>query len=182
MAWDVILQRETEANWARGPRPPALQLSFSPAEMRALKLLEDSTRAHVVEVIGWARSHGIPAKLYGQDVIYTPEMSEKFYHEGKSGIASGRLDWHQVGRAYHLIIINPATKKKDVAAYARVGAYVRSRGGDWLGDKTIMTPKGPMVDLAHYEYHPDWDLPEYRRLPLAQVEYQAAQKRAARYG
>jgi hypothetical protein len=181
MAWDLLLRRETDTNWARNPAA-SLELSFSPAEMKALKLLEPSTRTHVVEVIGWARNRGIPAKLYTQGIIYTPEVAAKHYAEGRSGIAPGRLDWHQVGRAYHLIIIDPETKKRDQAAYAVVGKYVRSQGGEWLGDKTIFTPKGPMQDLAHYEYHPDFDIATYRKMPLAQAELRAAQSRAKKYG
>jgi len=181
MAWDILLQKETNANWARSPAA-ALELTFSPQESRALKLLEPSTRTHVVEVVAWAREHGIPAKLSTRSVIYTPAESEKHYREGRSGIAPGRLDWHQVGRAYHLVIINPATRALDEDAYARVGAFVRSRGGEWLGDKIIQTPKGKIRDLAHYEYHPDWDIATYRKMPLAQVEYERAQARAAKYG
>jgi len=181
MAFDLLLQRETDTNWSRGEVKP-LALTFSPTEMKALKLLEPSTRVHVIEVLGWARGRGIPAKLSGQSVIYTPAEAEKFYRAGKSGIAPGRIDWHQVGRAYHLIIIDPDTKKLDHGAYARVAAFVRQKGGDWLGDKTIITPRGPIVDLAHYEYHPDWDIATYRKLPIAQAEYKAAQSRAAKYG
>jgi hypothetical protein len=182
MAFDLLLQRETDSNWARGVAPVNLPLEFSPAESRALKLLESGTRSHVIEVVGWARSHGIPARLSTQAVIYTPDEAARHYREGRSGIAPGRLDWHQVGRAYHLVIINPATKKLDEPAYARVGAFVRSIGGEWLGDKIIITPKGPVKDLAHYEFHPEWDIATYRKLPIAQVEYQKAQQRAAKFG
>lgn len=187
MAWDLLLQRETDTDWSidlpgSATKPTELKVEFSPAESRALKLLEASTRAHVVEVVGWARSKGIPARLSTQSVIYTPEMSAKFYQEGRSGISPGKLDWHQVGRAYHLVILNPATRQLDKAAYARIGAYARSRGGEWLGDKVVNTPRGPVRDLAHYEYHPDFDLATYRRMPLAQAEYAKAQARAAKYG
>jgi len=181
MAFDLLLQRHTTSDWSRD-LPNALPLEWSPQEIRALKLLEASTRAHVIDVVGWARQNGIPARLYTQQVIYTPAEAAEFYKTGKSAIAPGRIDWHQVGRAYHLVIVDPKTGKKDVPAYGRVGAYVRKVGGEWLGDKTIMTPKGPMVDLAHYEYHPDWDIATYRRLPIAQEELRAAQKRAVKYG
>ena len=181
MAFDLLLQKETDSNWSRGT-PTVLPLEFSSAESRALKLLEPSTRAHVVEVIGWARSRGIPAKLSTQAVIYSPAEAERHYREGRSGIAPGRLDWHQVGRAYHLVILNPATRQLDEPAYARIATFVRSIGGERLGDKVIITPKGKIRDLAHYEYHPDWDIATYRKMPLAQVEYQKAQDRAAKYG
>ena len=184
MAWDLFLNRETDAdlsiNLPGTSKKEALDLSFTPAESKSLKLLEPSTRVHVVEVIGWARGKGIPAKL-STKVIYNPAESARHYAEGRSGIAPGRLDWHQVGRAYHLVILDPATRQRDKAAYARVGAYARSRGGEWLGDKTIITPKGPIQDTAHFEYHPDWSIATYRKLPIAQVEFQKAQARAARY-
>ena len=169
-------------NLPGSPETKALPFEFSPGESRALKLLTPDTRAHVVEVIGWARSKGIPAKLSTQSVIYTPQMAAQHYAEGRSGIAPGRIDWHQVGRAYHLVIVNPNTKKLDEDAYARVGSFVRSKGGEWLGDKVIKTPKGPIKDLAHYEFHPDWDIATYRKLPIAMVELKQAQQRAAKYG
>ncbi len=182
MAFDLLLQRETDSNWARGGSPEPLALAFTATERKALKLLEPSAAAHVVEVIGWARQHGIPARLSTQSVIYTPEVAAKHYAEGRSGIAPGKLDWHQVGRAYHLVIIDPRTGKLDEPAYARVAAYVRKSGGEWLGDKIIVTPKGKIRDLAHYEYHPDWDIATYRKLPIAQAELRAAQSRAKKYG
>lgn len=188
MAWDLLLNRETDDDWARSSSPQ-LGLSFTADERRALKLLEPSVAAHVVEVIGWARSRGIPAKLSTQSVIYTPAMAAQHYAAGRSGIAPGRLDWHQVGRAYHLIIIDPSKdpklpldKRLDRSAYARVATYARSQGGEWLGDKIIVTPKGPIQDTAHYEYHPEWDIATYRKLPIAQIEFKAAQKRAEKYG
>ena len=181
MAWDLLLRDDTDADWSRDRRKP-LDLSFSAAERRALKLLEPSTQAHVVEVIGWARSKGIPARLSTQAVIYTPEDSAKHYAEGRSSIAPGRLSWHQVGRAYHLVIVDPRTKKLDEPAYAVVAEHVRKLGGEWLGDKVIVTPKGRVRDLAHYEFHPSWDIATYRKMPLAQVEYRKAQERAAKYG
>jgi hypothetical protein len=186
MAFDLLLRRETDSDYSinlpGSTENKPLPLEFNAAESRALKMLEPSTRVHVVDVIGWARSHGIPARLSTQAVIYDPATAAKHYAEGRSGIAPGRLDWHQVGRAYHLVIVDPHTKKLDAEAYARVGRYVRGVGGEWLGDKRIMTPKGPVVDLAHYEYHPDFDIATYRKMPLAQVEYKKAQERAVRYG
>jgi hypothetical protein len=186
MAWDLLLRDDTDADWSinlpgRDKRKP-LDMAFSQAEIRALNLLEPSTRTHVIDVIGWARSKGIPARLFTQGIIYTPEDAAKHYNEGRSGIAPGRLDWHQVGRAYHLIILNPTTKKQDEPSFAQVAEYVRRKGGEWLGDKIIMTPKGPIKDLAHFEYHPDWNIATYRKLPIAQVEYQRAQARAAKFG
>lgn len=181
MSFDLLLQRETDANWSRGGAAP-LPLEFSAAERRALQMLEASTRAHVVEVLGWARQRGIPARLSTQAVVYTPEVAARHYQEGRSSIKPGTIGWHHVGRAYHLVIIVPGTKKLDEAAYARVAAFARSRGGDWLGDKVVNTPRGPVKDTAHFEFHPDLELWAYRKTPLAQVEFKRAQERARKYG
>lgn len=184
MAFDLFFQRENDQDFSitlpGEKRVVPLPLSFTPAESRALKLLEPSTSSFVIEVIGWARQKGIPAKLSSQSVIYTPEMSAKFYEEGRSGIAPGRLDWHNVGRAFHLVILDD-NKHRDKQAYARVASYVRSRGGEWLGDKVINTPKGPIVDTAHYEYHPGFDIATYRKSSLSKTEYAQAQARAKKY-
>ena len=173
MAYDLLFGKNSR-DWSRANNPPAppLSLSFSPAESRALKLLEPSTAAFVVEVIGWARSQGIPASLSTQAVIYTPEDSARYYKEGKSHIAPGRLDWHNVGRAFHLRGPKGFLEYSDYEAIAR---YVRSRGGEWLGDT-------PLRDLAHYEYHPGILLWQYRKSPLAAREVAQTQKRVARYG
>ena len=184
MAFDLFFQEENDQDFSitlpGQTRAEPLPLTFSPAESKALKLLEPSTRAFVVEVIGWARQKGIPAKLSSQSVIYTPEMSEKFYNEGGSSIAPGRLDWHNVGRAFHLAIFD-ANKQYDKPAYARIGAYVRSKGGEWLGDKVLYSKKGPFIDTAHYEYHPGFDLATYRKSQLAKTEYAQAQARAKKF-
>jgi hypothetical protein len=182
MAWDVILKTETESNWARGTPPAPLPLEFSATERRALKQLENSTREHAVDVIGWARQRGIPVKLSGYRIIYTPAMVKENYEKGRSLIDPGRLSWHSVGRAFHLLIFKPGTRQFDEPAYARVAKYARSKGGEWLGDKKIITRKGPIKDTAHFEYHPDFDIATYRKMPLAQREYKKAQARAARYG
>lgn len=184
MAFDLFFQRENDQDFSitlpGEKRREPLALAFTPAESKALKLLEPSTRSFVIEVVGWARQKGIPAKLSSQAVIYTPEMSAKFYAGGRSGIAPGRLDWHNVGRAFHLVILDD-NKQLDKQAYARVGSYVRSKGGEWLGDKVINTPKGPIVDTAHYEYHPGFDIATYRKSSLAKTEYAQAQSRAKKY-
>lgn len=186
MAYDLILRRETDADWSMDPsgtgRQPPLPVEWSPAERKALLLLEPSTRAHVVDVVGWARSRGIPARLSSVAVIYTPEEAARHYREGRTSIEPGKIGWHHVGRAYHLVILDPRTRQLDRPAYTRVGRYVRSRGGEWLGDKVIVTTRGPVRDLAHFEFHPSWDIASYRRLPLAQAELRRAQSRAAKYG
>ena len=183
MAFDLLFQSETDSDYSIHPdggrSPSPMGVEFSAAERKALKLLEPSTATFVVNVISWSRGKGIPAKLSAQSVIYTPEIAAKHYADGRSGIAPGRLDWHQVGRAFHLVIVGP-DGKLDKDAYARVGQYVRSQGGEWLGDKTIITPKGPIQDLAHYEYHPGFDIATYRKSPLAAVEFKQAQRRAQR--
>jgi hypothetical protein len=184
MAWDIFLQRETDQDFSitlpGEEKVSPLPLDFTSTELKALKLLEPSTRTFAIEIIGWARQKGIPAKLSSQAVVYTPERSADYYKEGKSTIAPGRLDWHNVGRAFHLVILTDK-KQYDKIAYARVGTYARSRGGEWLGDKVLIGPKGPFIDTAHYEYHPRMDIAAYRKSPMAKIEYAQAQARARKY-
>lgn len=186
MAFDLLLQRETDADWSIDPearkeaaRKIALPVSFTSNEGRALKTLEPSTRTFVVNVISWARGQGIPARL-SSTTIYTPEQSAAYYKDGKSGIGPGRLDWHNVGRAFHLVI-PPLGGAPNYDAYAAIGKYVREQGGEWLGDKPIRTPKGVIFDTAHFEYHPGFDIATYRKSNLAQLEFNQAQKRAKQY-
>jgi hypothetical protein len=179
MAFDLFFQRETDANWAID-RPAPLELDFSPTERKTLKLLEPSTASHAVDVVSWARGHGIPARL-SHVAIYTPEESAKHYAEGRSGIKEGRLDWHNVGRAFHLVIPALPNGEPDRNAYKRVGTYARSQGGEWLGDKPIRTVKGILYDTAHFEYHPGVDIATYRKSELATQEFKQAQKRARIY-
>lgn len=179
MAFDLLLQRETDSDWAMD-RPSSLQLEFTPTERKTLKLLEPSTAAHAVDVVSWARGHGIPARL-SHVAIYTPAESAQHYAEGRSGIKEGRLDWHNVGRAFHLVIPALSNGEPDRDAYRRVGAYARSQGGEWLGDKPIRTVKGILFDTAHFEYHPGVDIATYRRSELASREYKQAQRRARIY-
>ena len=179
MAFDLLLQRETDSDWAMD-RPAPLGLEFTPTERKTLKLLEPSTAAHAVDVVSWARGHGIPARL-SHTAIYTPADSEKYYAKGGSGIAPGRLDWHNVGRAYHLVI-NLPNGELDVNAYKRVGTYARSQGGEWLGDRPFKNSKGQTIyDTAHFEYHPRVDIATYRKSELASREFKQAQRRARIY-
>lgn len=179
MAYDLFFGTETDANWARGPSIQPLPLDFTPTERKVLKLLEPSTASFAVNLVGWARQKGIPARL-SHTAIYSPEDVEKNYNKGRSSIAPDRLSWHSVGRAFHLVINRP-DGSLDKDAYARVGAYARTQGGDWLGDKPIKTTKGIIYDTAHYEYHPGIDIANYRKSPIALREYDQAQKRAKRY-
>ena len=103
--------------------------------------------------------------------------------EGKTAIPEGKTGWHQYGRAFHLILYKPGTKQLDPDAYKIVGAEVRKRGGEWLGDRLLKTPTGDVIqDLAHFEYHPGLKLSSYRDTALAKKEMKIVDKRAARYG
>jgi hypothetical protein len=183
VAHDLLFSDDTDANWARGPSSPAtgaLPLDFTATERKTLKLLEPSTAAHAVQVIGWARSQGIPARL-SHVAIYTPEQSAAHYEGGRSGIKPGRLDWHNVGRAFHVVIPPLPGGEPDRDAYARVGKYARSQGGEWLGDKPVRTVRGILFDTAHFEYHPGVDIATYRQSKLAESEFAQAQRRARRF-
>ena len=163
------------------PTPvPPLDPRMASIEERRMKTLEPSTNAFVVSILAWARANGIPAIL-GETHRSQAEQA-KAIEEGKSAIKEGQTGWHQYGRAFHLVIVNPKTKLLDEEAYKKVGAEVRRRGGEWLGDKTLMTSKGQVQDLAHFEYHPGLKLSNYRGSNLAKKELAMAERRAARYG
>jgi hypothetical protein len=186
MAFDLLLQRETEADFSIHPAgtPEAdrpMPIEFSGPERRALKLLEPGTAAFVIQLLSWARGKGIPARLSTETVIYTPEISARHWAEGRTSIEPGKIGWHHVGRAFHLVILNDR-KQYDLPAYERVGRYARIQGGEWLGDKRIMTIKGPVFDTAHFEWHPGFDLGTYRKSAVAESEYRKAQARAKRQG
>ena len=180
MAYDLFFGTETDANWARGPSIQPLPLDFTPTERKVLKLLEPSTASFAVNLVGWARQKGIPARL-SHTAIYSPEDVEKHYNEGHSSIAPDRLSWHNVGRAVHVVIYKPDGVTLDTAAYPRLGAYARSQGGEWLGDKPIKGKFGIIYDTVHFEYHPGIKISDYRKSELAVREFAQAQKRAKRY-
>ena len=163
------------------PSPvPPLDARMASIEERRMKTLEPSTKEFVVSILAWARANGIPAVL--GETHRSQADQAKAIEEGRSGIKEGSTGWHQYGRAFHLVIVDPRTRLLDEEAYKRVGAEVRRRGGEWLGDKTLATPKGQIQDLAHFEYHPGLKLSSYRGSHLAQKEMAMAERRAARYG
>jgi hypothetical protein len=170
-----------------GPSAPANVAPAAPLddrqkaiEERRLKTLEPSTRSFVEGVLSWARSRGWFALL--GETHRSVEEQQRQIQEGRSAIAEGQTGWHQYGRAFHLIVIDPKTKLLDENAYQKIGEEVRRRGGEWLGDKTLTTKKGKVRDLAHFEYHPGMSLSSYRGTALARREMARAEKMAARYG
>jgi hypothetical protein len=186
VAHDLLFNHETDADWSMDPgsraaaaRAAALPLDFTKTERKTLKILEPSTAAFAVELVGWARQHGIPARI-SHTAVYTDEDVAENYRGGRSGIKPGRLSWHSVGRAFHLVIKKP-DGALDTNAYAVVGRHAREQGGDWLGDVPVKTSRGTIYDTAHFEYHPGMDIGAYRKSTLAEREYEQAQRRARRY-
>jgi len=166
---------------AARPQPvPPLDARGASIELRRLRTLEPSTRELVVSVLAWARENGIPAVL-GETHRSEAEQA-RHAREGRTGIPEGQTGWHQYGRAWHFVIVDPETKLLDEPAYARVAAEVRRRGGDWLGDRPLKTTRGMVQDLAHFEYHPGLKLSSFRKTPQARKELALAERRAARYG
>ena len=163
----------------QSPAPP-LDARMRGIEERRMKTLEPTTKAFVISILEWSRNNGIPAIL--GETHRSQADQAKAIEEGKSAIKEGQTGWHQYGRAFHLVIINPRTKMLDEEAYKKVGAEVRRRCGEWLGDKTLITAKGQVQDLAHFEYHPGLKLSSYRGSHLAKKELAMAERRAARYG
>jgi hypothetical protein len=163
------------------PQPaPPLDARGASIEERRLRTLEPSTRTFVESVLAWARSEGIPAIL-GETHRSEADQARQA-REGRTAIPEGQTGWHQYGRAFHLVIVDPKTRLLDEAAYEKVGTEVRRRGGEWLGDRTLRTSKGEVQDLAHFEYHPGIKLSSFRGTARAKKELAMAERRAARYG
>lgn len=161
-------------------------VSMSPeeraTELKRLALLEESTREFAKAILIWARANGIPATL--GETYRSPADQDKV-DPRYTAVPKGKIGWHSVGRAFHVVIRDSdghVDGSYSRAAHARLGAEVRRRGGVWLGDVVIQGPKGPIVDLMHYEYHPGLHLSSYRGSKLASRELAMAERRAARYG
>jgi hypothetical protein len=163
----------------RPPVPP-LDARGASIEERRMRTLEPSTRKFVAEILTWARGNGIPAIL-GETHRSEAEQARQA-REGRTAIPEGQTGWHQYGRAFHLVIVDPKTRLLDEPSYEKVGAEVRRRGGEWLGDRTLQTTKGTVRDLAHFEYHPGLKLSSFRGTAQARKELALAERRAARYG
>ena len=177
--YDPLLQPSAQKLPTAQPVAP-LDARMASIEERRLKTLETSTRQFVISILAWARASGIPAIL-GETHRSQAEQARAI-EEGRSAIKEGQTGWHQYGRAFHLVIVDPRTKLLNEEAYRIVGAEVRRRGGEWLGDKTLITSKGQIQDLAHFEYHPGLKLSSFRGTHQAQKELALADRRAARYG
>jgi hypothetical protein len=162
------------------PLIPSVEMSKNEraTEARNLAMLEPSTRAFAKSVAIWARANGMRT-MVGE--TYRSLAAQMALPEGRTAIETGKIGWHQVGRAFHLVVRTPGGSI-DRDAYPVVGRYVESRGGTWLGKKPLMTPSGPVDDFAHFEYHPGLKLSSYRGSALAAKEIAAAEKRAAKYG
>jgi hypothetical protein len=162
-------------------KPAATSFVLTPAqqgqEKRNLALLEPSTAEFVKGILLWARTTGYRA-LLGE--TYRSVEDQANIDPGRTAITPGKIGWHQVGRAFHLILKDPRGQL-DKSAYKAVGEEVRRRGGEWLGDFVIQTPKGGVVDLAHFEYHPGLEIGPYRKSALAIKELAQSEKRAAKY-
>ena len=163
------------------PAPPLTEREASIEKRRMMTVLPGETQKFVEDILTWARAQGIPCIL-GETHRDLGNQTEKA-KEGKTAIPEGKTGWHQYGRAFHLILYKPGTKQLDPDAYKIVGAEVRKRGGEWLGDRLLKTPTGDVIqDLAHFEYHPGLKLSSYRDTALAKKEMKIVDKRAARYG
>jgi hypothetical protein len=163
------------------PAPPLTEREASIEKRRMMTVLPGETQKFVEDILAWARAQGIPCIL-GETHRDLADQSKKA-QEGKTAIPEGKTGWHQYGRAFHLILYKPGTKQLDPEAYKIVGAEVRRRGGEWLGDKLLKGTQGDMIqDLAHFEYHPGLHLSSYRDTTLAKKEMKIVDRRAARYG
>lgn len=129
------------------------------------------------KIVAWAKAQG-----YRVVVGETYRDAEQQLVDYQKGLTqSGGLHWHQMGRAFHLIITKSVNGKRvlDMDAYPVVGAEVRRLGGQWLGDIPLKNKNGKVFyDTAHFEYHPGLNITKYRTTAVAMNE---AKKAAQRY-
>jgi hypothetical protein len=162
------------------PAPPLTEREASIEQRRLLTMLP-VTQEFVKGILTWVRERGMPCIL-GETHRGTEAQAEAA-RKGRTAIPEGQTGWHQYGRAFHVIVYKSGTRQIDPDAYRLVGEEVRRRGGEWLGDKLLKTPKGEVFqDLAHFEYHPGLHLSSYRGSSLAKQELATTERRAARYG
>ena len=150
--------------------------NLMPTENQKFEHLEPSTRLFAQSLIEWAKSKGMKIRL-GE--TYRSWQDQLKVDPSRTAIKPGEFGWHSVGRAFHLVITGP-NGKLDEGAYKTVGEEARRRGGVWFGDRVLRSSSGkPFIDLAHFEYHPEWkSLSAYRGTPAAQQELALAEQRA----
>ena len=73
-------------------------------EQKRLLTLEPSTQVFVREILIWARANGIPATL--GETYRSPEDQDKV-DPLFTAVPKGQIGWHQVGRAFHIVIRDP---------------------------------------------------------------------------
>jgi hypothetical protein len=130
------------------------------SESERLELLTPDTQKVAVEIVSQLRARGLDARL-GETYRDEHAQREKF-EEGKSSIREP--GWHTMGRAFHVIIIDPKSKKVQEKAYPLAGQIAASLGVEWKGDRILKNKFGQDYrDLAHFEYHPTMTLAEARK-------------------
>jgi hypothetical protein len=137
----------------RRKRLAALRLRpwFALSEAERLELLTPETQKVALEMVKQLRARGLDARL-GE--TYRDEDGQRAkFDEGKSSIREP--GWHTMGKAFHVIIIDPKTKKVQESAYPLAGEIATSLGAEWKGDRILKNRFGQDYrDLAHFEYHP----------------------------
>lgn len=144
---------------------------FTETERKAMLLPEVLRFCN--KIVDWAKARG-----YNVTVGETyRDMGDQLANFEAGRTQASGLHWHQMGRAFHLIITKSVNGKRvlDMDAYPVVGAEVRRLGGQWLGDIPLKNKYGKVFyDTAHFELHPGLNITSYRNTATAMNEAKRA--------
>lgn len=130
------------------------------AERARLDLLIPEARAQCMRLIAEAETLGM--RLSVGQTARTRSEQEKLWAEGTK--TANAVSWHELRRAWHLYVIDPATGKRDIMAKPRFTDYqtlakladslgIRQLGFKPSGEiRYITTPKGETWDPFHFEH------------------------------
>lgn len=124
---------------------------YEMTEEERLALLTPDTQDVVVKIMTVLKEQGYDARL--GETWRSPEGQKQKFAEGKSSVELP--GWHSLGRAFHIIVVNPKTGSVWEAAYPAIGKIASKLGAIWLGSRVLRNKYGQEYrDLAHFEYHP----------------------------
>jgi hypothetical protein len=130
-------------------------------ESQRLFLLTPEAQEFARKILGEMVLRGFDVKL--GETWRSPQGQKEAFEKGRSGYSEPA--WHSLGKAFHVIAIEPATGKLDTSAYPILGKIVRSHDGIWKGDVPLRNKYGGIYyDIAHVEYHPGVTLAQARKI------------------
>ena len=128
-------------------------------ERERLTLLDPQVQVFARKILGEMALRGFDIRL--GETWRSQSGQREAFTSGKSSYSEPA--WHSLGKAFHVIAIDPNTGKLDKDAYPVLGKLVRTAGGIWKGDIPLKNRYGKVYyDIAHVEYHPGITLAQAR--------------------